>query len=153
MGGHTGFEDHWASGQFHYIHHAKFECNYGEPSVAFLDIFFGTYKDRLDKLTGSIEQKPWSAQSYLGLQNGVHLVHTAGVLLIGTALCWGVMLNHGPGRVETLMGVIPIGTAMGFLGGFAPILWAFCLWCYSDKMPWNWPFNKECLYAAYALNV
>lgn len=26
---HSGWEDHFQSDQFHYLHHAKFECNYG----------------------------------------------------------------------------------------------------------------------------
>ena len=35
--GHSGWEDHMQSDQFHYMHHKKFECNYGtggEVSVA-----------------------------------------------------------------------------------------------------------------------
>jgi sterol desaturase/sphingolipid hydroxylase (fatty acid hydroxylase superfamily) len=41
---HSGWEDHWHSDQFHYLHHAKFECNYGTGSVPY-DYWFGTYKD------------------------------------------------------------------------------------------------------------
>merc|ERR1719173_366347 len=45
--GHSGFEDHWQADQYHYIHHAKFECNYGSPFSAFIDQFFGTFREKL----------------------------------------------------------------------------------------------------------
>ena len=35
--GHSGYEDHFQADQYHYIHHAKFECNYGSPFVGFID--------------------------------------------------------------------------------------------------------------------
>jgi sterol desaturase/sphingolipid hydroxylase (fatty acid hydroxylase superfamily) len=43
---HSGWEDHMQSDQFHYLHHAKFECNYGSASVP-LDNLFGTFRDKL----------------------------------------------------------------------------------------------------------
>lgn len=68
-------------------------------------------------------------------------------------LCWGVVLNHGPSRVENIMGMIPIGPCIGFFSVIAPLILAFVLWACSDKMAWNWPFQKEGLCTAYALNV
>jgi len=50
--GHSGWEDHWQSDQHHYIHHARFECNYGGGGIP-IDAFFGTLRDTLsghDKL-------------------------------------------------------------------------------------------------------
>ncbi|KAH8080458.1 C-4 methylsterol oxidase [Aureococcus anophagefferens] len=47
--GHSGFEDHFQADQYHYLHHRKFECNYGSPSSAFLDQFFGTFREKLGK--------------------------------------------------------------------------------------------------------
>jgi len=43
---HSGWEDHTQSDQFHYIHHAKFECNYGSGSFN-LDSLFGTFREKL----------------------------------------------------------------------------------------------------------
>jgi hypothetical protein len=43
---HSGWEDHFQSDQFHYLHHNKFECNYGSASLP-LDHLFGTFRDRL----------------------------------------------------------------------------------------------------------
>eukprot|EP00051_Salpingoeca_urceolata_P003769 m.60490 g.60490 ORF g.60490 m.60490 type:complete len:496 (+) comp13097_c0_seq2:179-1666(+) len=44
--GHSGWEDNWQSDQHHYIHHAKFECNYGSVSFP-LDKWFGTFREKL----------------------------------------------------------------------------------------------------------
>ena len=41
---HSGWEDHMQSDQFHYLHHRRFECNYGSASFP-LDKLFGTFRD------------------------------------------------------------------------------------------------------------
>jgi sterol desaturase/sphingolipid hydroxylase (fatty acid hydroxylase superfamily) len=41
---HSGYEDHFQSDSFHYLHHRYFECNYAGTDAAFFDIFFGTFK-------------------------------------------------------------------------------------------------------------
>ena len=43
---HSGWEDHFQSDQFHYLHHRFFECNYGNSRIP-LDKFFGTFRDKL----------------------------------------------------------------------------------------------------------
>lgn len=43
---HSGWEDHMQSDQFHYLHHRKFECNYGSASFP-LDHLFGTFRETL----------------------------------------------------------------------------------------------------------
>lgn len=44
---HSGWEDHWNADQWHYLHHAKFECNYGSPGFP-MDHVFGTARYSLD---------------------------------------------------------------------------------------------------------
>jgi hypothetical protein len=41
---HSGYEDHFQSDMFHYLHHRYFECNYAGSDAAFMDIAFGTFK-------------------------------------------------------------------------------------------------------------
>lgn len=41
---HSGYEDHFQSDAFHYLHHRYFECNYAGTDAAFMDVFFGTFK-------------------------------------------------------------------------------------------------------------
>ena len=48
---HSGWEDHFQSDQYHYLHHRFFECNYGTSGTPF-DKMFGTFRDRL-KETGT----------------------------------------------------------------------------------------------------
>ncbi len=43
---HSGWEDHFQSDQFHFLHHARFECNYGSASMPF-DYGFGTHREQL----------------------------------------------------------------------------------------------------------
>jgi len=52
IGGHDGYKNPGGGGDFHWLHHATFECNYGVPLVDF-DRLFGTwveYEDYVKKL-------------------------------------------------------------------------------------------------------
>ena len=44
---HSGWENCMQADQFHYLHHRKFECNYGTSGEP-LDRWFGTYRGSLD---------------------------------------------------------------------------------------------------------
>ena len=48
---HSGWEDHFQSDQYHYLHHRFFECNYGTSGTPF-DKIFGTFRDKM-KETGT----------------------------------------------------------------------------------------------------
>jgi sterol desaturase/sphingolipid hydroxylase (fatty acid hydroxylase superfamily) len=41
---HSGYEDHFQSDAFHYMHHRYFECNYAGTDAAFMDVLFGTFR-------------------------------------------------------------------------------------------------------------
>jgi len=45
IGGHDGYEEPAGNGDFHWLHHAKFECNYGVPFPIDFDKMFGTWVD------------------------------------------------------------------------------------------------------------
>ena len=45
---HSGYEDHFQSDQYHYLHHRFFECNYGTSGMPF-DYIFGTFREKLDQ--------------------------------------------------------------------------------------------------------
>merc|ERR1712072_1238471 len=42
---HSGWEDHFQSDIYHYLHHRYFECNYGTNGIPF-DKWFGTFRDK-----------------------------------------------------------------------------------------------------------
>jgi len=44
---HSGWEDHWQCDQYHYLHHSKFECNYGTGGMPW-DYLFGTCRFSFD---------------------------------------------------------------------------------------------------------
>ena len=44
VGGHDGYAFPGGGGDFHYLHHAKFDCNYGVPLIDF-DWMFGSWVD------------------------------------------------------------------------------------------------------------
>jgi len=46
---HSGYEDHFQSDVFHYLHHRYFECNYAGSDAAFMDIAFGTFKSSFNE--------------------------------------------------------------------------------------------------------
>lgn len=55
IGGHDGYGEPSANGDFHYLHHARRECNYGVPWPVNFDDIFGTWIEYEDfKETGSV---------------------------------------------------------------------------------------------------
>jgi sterol desaturase/sphingolipid hydroxylase (fatty acid hydroxylase superfamily) len=162
--GHSGFEDHWHSDQYHYIHHSKFECNYGSPASAWIDVFFGTFREKLgnsgaysgeykDDYAGkSTEKKVWSAQGYLGLQEGDHMCYTAFCIAATVLVLWGAVNATSPAPV-TQLGSVPIGTLVGAVIGYGPVVVALLLSLAYDKMNWRWPFHKERLVGAFGFFV
>lgn len=46
---HSGYEDHFQSDQYHYLHHRYYECNYAGTPAAALDVAFGTFKAALNE--------------------------------------------------------------------------------------------------------
>jgi sterol desaturase/sphingolipid hydroxylase (fatty acid hydroxylase superfamily) len=50
---HSGWEDHFQSDAFHYLHHRYFECNYAGSDAAFMDIWFGTFRESLPEDSGA----------------------------------------------------------------------------------------------------
>jgi len=160
--GHSGWEDHWQADQYHYLHHHKFECNYGSPFSGFIDQYMGTFREKMgESLTyrgewregkasllpaqGGVAPAPreWSRKSRLGLQRDSHLAYTCFCALVLGAALWGMLLNTGARRVDAV-GPVPVESAVAFATAYGPFLFAFLL-CKAvrDPMAWNWPFQHE----------
>jgi len=61
LGGHDGMDDPGGKGDFHYLHHAKFECNYGVPFPFNFDKLCGTWADwETYKATGELSVGDWA---------------------------------------------------------------------------------------------
>lgn len=108
---HSGYEDHFQSDVFHYMHHRYFECNYAGTDAAFLDIWFGTFqgsfrdRDRVDPAPRE------DAKSTLRTLPSSEFV----TYLVGTGACfvpWALSVNS----------YIPIQSeAVALLAGIGPV--------------------------------
>ena len=108
--------------RYHYIHHANFECNYGSPFSAFIDQYFGTFREKLGeseaysgeakhiqnpdaedkkKTSGGKKFKAdWSPKGYLGLpQSGGEKIYTLYWVLLFPLAWWGAVTNHVDGQL------------------------------------------------------
>lgn len=45
---HSGYEDHFSADLVHYLHHRYTDCNFGVPQSIPFDVWFGTYRGRLE---------------------------------------------------------------------------------------------------------
>jgi len=48
IGGHDGYAAPGGDSEYHYLHHAKYECNYGVPFPIDFDSIFGTWRTFAD---------------------------------------------------------------------------------------------------------
>lgn len=140
---HSGFEDHWHSDQFHYIHHASFECSYGAPLSAWLDIACGTFREKLGRSAeyrgahrGEGVEKMgseavFSAQSYLGLQKLDHMAYTLFCLATAALTALSVW-RAGAG----LPAIVPARAVRAFVA-FGPVVFAALLSARCDSMSWR----------------
>eukprot|EP01126_Amoeba_proteus_P033095 TRINITY_DN3239_c0_g1_i4.p1 TRINITY_DN3239_c0_g1~~TRINITY_DN3239_c0_g1_i4.p1 ORF type:complete len:375 (-),score=31.10 TRINITY_DN3239_c0_g1_i4:222-1346(-) len=154
---HSGWEDHWHSDVYHYLHHINFECNYGASEIPF-DKWFGTYRDRIDetKLYDSVPGNPRVQKnkkvhdSYVPsgsvslhdcvpeIQSFVYMSWSTGFFLM-ICYCLSLRQKNGPFDVSTASGL-----ALFF--SLAPILFASFLWFVTrDSIAFNWPFHKDSL--------
>jgi sterol desaturase/sphingolipid hydroxylase (fatty acid hydroxylase superfamily) len=144
--GHSGYVDHFGSDQYHAIHHAKFEANYGSPSSAFLDRFFGTFRETMGNKSGEYrgeltereikKDKVWSSTGHLGLwESKGRGVYDTSMLVIALVCVYAVSAGGFESNVAhavaaaVSLGPIGIAIIVNKLGG--------------DKMPLLWPFHKE----------
>jgi sterol desaturase/sphingolipid hydroxylase (fatty acid hydroxylase superfamily) len=132
--GHSGFEDHFQADTFHYLHHRTYECNYAGGGASALDVFFGTFKSRMDEAESDRvpEERADEKSTIFGLPSLEYVLYMVGacgcVVAWGLACCW-----EGAGPVgEALRGALgpvppalttPTGhAAMALLAGFGPVV-------------------------------
>ena len=169
--GHSGWEDHWQSDQFHYLHHAKFECNYGGGGLPF-DKVFGTFRECLG-----------TSKLYTGAGAAAPANH--GVNGGGKAAA------NKPAKKATGLGSLTLRGAFAkpqdalYFACVAGIAWVFCsaafeprgawwqgahfvaalvAWgpigaglllraLFGDSLPLTWPFHKEPLFGLLGLHL
>merc|ERR1719453_2248644 len=164
--GHSGFEDHFQSDQYHYVHHAKFECNYGSPMSGCIDQALGTFRETLgqskvyigewsekddDNLPAiaaaakkSDQTKIWSPSGYLGLpaswDHGVYTAYWVSLFPLTWAGATGTLGTHNAAySTAAIVAYSPVAVALvlSHLSG--------------DRMSWRWPFQKESVGGVFGL--
>ena len=135
--GHSGFEDHFQSDQYHYLHHQKFECNYGSPFSASIDMACGTFREALGtsrhysgewnegavkaaKLEDSAPgpKKVWSKHSYLGMPASISDgVYTAFWVSLFPLMYWAAVSNHSGRGGAIVAAAAHAANAVSAVGG------------------------------------
>jgi len=156
---HSGWEDHWQSDQFHFVHHARFECNYG-GSHDFLDKMFGTFYDRYHPTASSKKTSSTTPATSLvpsSLPSTDHLCYslfTASLFFIIWQMCVFVANEHTNSGLDFLLAYFRTHPEVfGFFVGFGPLIAAFVLWASTrDSLSPRWPFQKEAIVGAFGFH-
>lgn len=117
---HSGWEDHFQSDPFHYMHHRYFEVNYAGTPAGFMDHLFSTFCDKFregdkegakarEDAKASLTSPPtWEFLGYLALAGGG---------------CLGPWVYHAQGLATG--GALPsqnLALALALLAGVGPVL-------------------------------
>eukprot|EP00937_MAST-01D_sp_MAST-1D-sp2_P000788 g788.t1 len=163
---HSGWEDHMQSDQFHFLHHARFECNYGSGSFP-LDSWFGTFRERLGDSTlytgagvqaagaGASAGKKAKAHAPAQLPTGAALADwlpgsrddalvwaytTGAFVLLGSALAADAGTDASGGEAWSAAWARSVAGAVAF----GPIVVCAALHALrSARISARWPFHKE----------
>jgi len=128
---HSGWEDHFQSDVFHYMHHRYFECNYAGTDAAFLDIWFGTFRGSIPD-TETLTHREDAKSTLLTLPSKEFITY----LFLSTGCCFSSAILQYPILTSFLSGFGPVllavllsgdrklvqGTPMGLIGNLIHIL-------------------------------
>jgi sterol desaturase/sphingolipid hydroxylase (fatty acid hydroxylase superfamily) len=104
---HSGYEDHFQSDAFHYLHHRYFECNYAGTDAAFMDVAFGTFRGALaDSDEAGAREDAKSSLRIVPTRE--FIVYLGG----SVALCCAGAINMPPMLASALVGFGPVALAM-----------------------------------------
>jgi sterol desaturase/sphingolipid hydroxylase (fatty acid hydroxylase superfamily) len=159
---HSGWEDHFQSDQFHYLHHAKFECNYGTSGPP-LDKMFGTFREKLGR---SLEFKAVSdAESDIRDIVKKPNEFLSGKLKISDAIpdrldttvyngmayaCLALFVHEALHEAESNVPKWHVAAALAF----GPIIVGFLtLMAFGDNKSLRWPFHKESFFGGFGFHL
>ena len=119
---HSGYEDHFQSDLFHYLHHRYFECNYAGTDAAFMDVAFGTFK-------GSFKDHPVDKNGPKmreDVKSSLRVLPTGEfcVYLLGSAACLGVWIYPA---IQQYPVTASQALALSSTAGFGPVVLASVL--------------------------
>ena len=146
------YEDHFQSDQFHFLHHAKFECNYGTSGPP-LDKMFGTFREKLgrslefkgvaddirDIVTKPNEYLSGSLSLAKAMPDRLDSVVYNSLVYATFAMFCARMTGLGFEEVDASTGA--------FLICYGPVLYGFVvLATFGDNKSYLWPFHKTAIF-------
>jgi hypothetical protein len=148
--GHSGYEDHFQSDQYHYLHHARFECNYGSPFSAFIDQAMGTFREHLGDsreykgehiaVESEAERHDWSPNGHLGFPQSLSHAVYHGSTFAAACLSWAAAVTGTLLPPKAAAAIVAVG----------PILMAILLhFCQRGRQSWRYPFHKERVWGSF----
>ena len=175
---HSGFEDIWQSDQFHNLHHAYFECNYGSAGFPW-DYTFGTLREKFGK--SETYKGTWTegdkdvSKEYLQTKNekkkflrgGMNPLHALWAspeqAIYDVLTCVALPLFLYTAIVDKGIAGFPLQVTdgivitapqvVGFVLGYGPPLVGLLLWFMGDPQPVLWPFHKVRLFILFIFLV
>lgn len=167
---HSGFEDHFQSDQYHYLHHRFFECNYGTGGVPY-DKWFGTFRDSLDvksstsykgaavdNLDAKSAALADSKATLIGMPTWDQFIYN---LVTYVAIPVIVFSAAGVGPVSQ-QALGPLGNAyiVAFLMGIGPAIMGLLLLAATSRRPFAnpsltflYPFHRESWLGVFGVNL
>ena len=108
---HSGYEDHFQSDAFHYLHHRYFECNYAGADAAFLDLAFGTYRGALAD-NDSADAREDAKSSLRTIPPRAFVAYLGGSVALCAIWHYSANLGISPLLASSLVGFGPVALAM-----------------------------------------
>jgi len=128
---HSGWEDHFQSDGFHYMHHRYFECNYAGTAAGFLDVKFDTFLPNFKEKDRNALPRDDSKSTL----KGVPTIEFVGYLL-ASAICLSLWAYTAVLVAKGTLHVIPmIAFLLSFLCGFGPVLVACLITIFQHGVP------------------
>lgn len=107
---HSGYEDHFQSDLYHYLHHRYFECNYSGGDAGFMDLAFGTFRSSFEpgeikpredaksslRLVPSVEFLSYLLLSYSCIAAWIHSLENKNDLTIDQKYVISGLVGFGP---------------------------------------------------------
>ena len=156
---HSGWEDHFQSDQFHYLHHAKFECNYGTSGPP-LDKMFGTFREKLGRslefngVADDIREIVTKPNEYL---SGSLSLAKAAPTRLDSVVYNSLIYSTFAMFIAKVLGMgfesVDASTA-AFLVCYGPVVYGFLvLITFGDNKSFLWPFHKESLFGGLGFHL
>jgi len=151
---HSGWEDHFQSDPFHYMHHRYFECNYSSSDAMFVDEFFGTCINTMAQKDKSGITLRDDAKSTLRGVPSVGFV-TYILLVLG---CLYVFVDQASRVYSGVVLSQSMAVFYSLVGGVGPVAVAVVMWIMirspsNNSLGMTGPWKFVHLSMAFAINV